>query len=250
MENKRQNLDFKDLKKLISEGHLGKVLIDLVDFIEGVDTKMTTEIYLTSARFRKLELEKIRGQVTVRDYQTEFNSITFSLLEIIETLSNLDLSFSGGVPSRDDVKKEIEHLSWEFEKTNEMKSVLSELRMKIHIARKIAEKLVLWPDMIQDYRGTSDPALICAIGRKVKIIPDVEDLDILVSLIPHAKSNITKGFITNAIAELIYSGQLRLGDDITIREMLEELEKDGDAVLIENIERVEALLDFLSGKVK
>lgn len=229
---------------------MGKVLIDLVDFIEGVDTKMTTEIYLTSARFRKLELEKIRGQVTVRDYQTEFNSITFSLLEIIETLSNLDLSFSGGVPSRDDVKKEIEHLSWEFEKTNEMKSVLSELRMKIHIARKIAEKLVLWPDMIQDYRGTSDPALICAIGRKVKIIPDVEDLDILVSLIPHAKSNITKGFITNAIAELIYSGQLRLGDDITIREMLEELEKDGDAVLIENIERVEALLDFLSGKVK
>lgn len=249
MKNNIPSIDFTELRKRIAEGQVDLVLQQLIDFIEGADTKMTTEIYLTSARFRKLELEKRRGEITTNDYKTEFSSVTLNLLEIINALSQLDLSFFKGMPTKADARAEIERLTQEFAQTNGMQSVLSELRMKIHIARKIAEKLVLWPDLIGEYRGTSDPAMICAIGRKVKMIPDVQDLDILVSLLPHARSNITKGFITNALAELIYSGQLRLGDDITIRQMLDALGQEGDKVLIENVERVEALLDFLTGKI-
>lgn len=250
MQKTTPSIDLIELKKRIADGELDQVLQALIDFIEGADTKMTTEIYLASARFRKLELERRRGEIATKDYQTEFNSVTITLLEIIDSLKNLDVAFFKSMPSKVDTQEEIDRLCREFAETNSMKSVLSELRMKIHIARKIAEKLVLWPGLINKYMGTSDPAMICAISRKVKIVPDVRDLDILVSVIPHATSNITKGFITNAIAELIYSGQLRLGDDITIREMLDELGKEGDAVLIENVERVEALLDFLTGRIK
>ncbi|MCB9305360.1 MAG: hypothetical protein H6565_02080 [Lewinellaceae bacterium] len=250
MKQEAPSVDFAELKKLIAAGQVDHVLQALIQFIEGADTKMTTEIYLTSARFRKLELEKRRGEISNKDYSTEFNSVTLTLLEVINALSQLDSAMFSGQPSRAETREEIDRLSQEFAETNSMKSVLSELRMKIHIARKIAAKLVLWPDLIGEFKGTSDPAMICAISRKVKMVPDVQDLDVLVSVIPHAQSNISKGFITNAIAELIYSGQLRLGDDITIREMLDELGKEGDRVLIENVERVEALLDFLTGKIR
>jgi len=251
MRNHLTSIDFTEIKKKIAEGHIDQVIPALIEFIEGADSKLTTEVYLAAARFRKLEQEKRRGEIAPGDYKTEFSSVTLSLLEIINALSMLDQAFFKKQSSKEEIRAKIDQLSREFAETDNMKSVLSQLRMKIHIARKIAEKLVLWPAMIYEFKGTSDPAMICAIGRKVKIVPQVEDLDILVSVLPNAKSNITKGFITNAIAELIYSGQLRLGDDFTIRDMLTELGKEGgDAVLIENVERVEALLDFLTGKIR
>ena len=250
MHNKLPSIDFAVLRKRIADGQLDLVLDKLIEFIEGADTKMTTEIYLASARFRKLELEKRRGEISPKDYKTEFSSVTLTLLEILNALSELDMAFFSGLPTRAETRAEVDRLSKEFTETNGMQSKVSELRMKVHIARKIAEKLVLWPDMIHEFKGTSDPAMVCAIGRKVKMVPDVQDLDILVSLIPNASSNITKGFITNALAELIYSGQLRLGDEVTIRSMLDQLGEEGDKVLIENVERVEALLDFLTGKIQ
>ncbi len=85
----------------------------LIDFIEGADTKMTTEIYLTSARYRKLELEKRRGEIATKDYKTEFNSVTFTLLEIIDSLSKLDTSTFKSMPSRAETQAEIVHLSRE-----------------------------------------------------------------------------------------------------------------------------------------
>ncbi|MBL7776621.1 MAG: hypothetical protein JNK89_11505 [Saprospiraceae bacterium] len=250
MRNDLPSIDFTAIKNQIADGHIDQVIPVLIQFIEGADTKMTTEIYLAAARFRKLEQEKRRGEISAGDYKTEFSSVTLSLLEIINALSKLDEAFFKKQPSKEETRAKIDQLRQEFAETDAMKSIVSQLRMKIHIARKIAEKLILWPAMIYEFKGTSDPAMICAIGRKVKIVPEAEDLDILVSLLPNATSNITKGFITNAIAELIYSGQLRLGDDITIREMLDYLGQEGDAVLIENVERVEALLDFLTGKTR
>jgi len=56
--------------------------------------------------------------------------------------------------------------------------------------------------------------------------------------------------IVNALAELIYSGQLRFGDEEKIKSILTRIKTNGDLPLKKNIERVEVALDFLLGKVK
>lgn len=59
-------------------------------------------------------------------------------------------------------------------------------------------------------------------------------------------SHFTKGVFTNALAELIYSGMLRIGDDVVIRKLLELMRQDADLPLSKNIERVLAALDYLT----
>ncbi len=110
----------------------------------------------------------------------------------------------------------------------------------------MAEKLIPWANLINEYKGTTDPAMICAIGRKVKIIADVGDLDILETIVPNANSNVTKGFLTNALAELIYAGQLRWGDEERVQAMLNILGKDADKALRTNVDRVKAAIEVLT----
>lgn len=185
----------------------------------------------------------------MKDYKTEFNSITLSLLEILDSVGEIDSKFFRDVPSKEQVKKEIEELAVEFAKTDQMSNIPSMLRMKIHIARKMAEKLMLFPDLVREYMGTTDLAVICAIGRKVKIVPDIADLEVLESIVPNATTNVSKGFLTNALAELIYAGQLRIGDDERLYELLRIIkQEDGDRALLSNVERVEAALDYLTGR--
>ena len=59
MNKLKLTLDIQELKRMIANGSLEKVLTQLIHFIEGSDSGMTTEIYLTSARFRQLEGEKL-----------------------------------------------------------------------------------------------------------------------------------------------------------------------------------------------
>ncbi len=249
MKKKKLKLDYKTLTSLISDGDLETALDQLLEFIEGVETIMTTEIYHASSRFRKLKAEKMRGKLTNEDYLTEFNSITYSILEIINSLKKFNLKKLGVQTSEDEILLEIEELAKEFEQTNTMTSQLAQLRMKIYLARKIADKMILWPGLADKFKNSKEEAIICAIGRKVKVIPDIEDLQILESVTPNATTNLSKAFIINAVAELLYSGQSRIGDDIRIKAMLKDLNLPDNLYLQKNSEMVMALLGFLTGQM-
>lgn len=243
------SLKLKSLKRSIAHGNIGHVIEELVLFTEGSSTSMTTEIYHTSARFKQLESEKLRGQITLQDYKIEFNSIVLSLLEILDTIQHSAAGTYQQVSPIELVRAELRELSTQFEETENIKSLASNLRMKIHIARKMAEKLIPWANLMKTFKDTKDQAFICAIGRKIKVLPNTEDLDILECVVPNAETSISKGFLTNAIAELIYAGQIRWGDEVRIQEMLDILRIDGDRVLLTNIERVQAALDVLTGQI-
>lgn len=242
-------LELNDLKRSISFGNVGQVIEELIQFTEGSTSSMTTEIYLVSARYRSLESEKLRGGLDLKDYKLEFNSITLNLLEIIDAIQHASVGTFQQYCPKEKVREELEHLSKEFEETDSMRSVPAMVRMKIYIARKMAEKIVPWPDLIKEYKGTTNQAMICAIGRKVKIVADTEDIEILASVAKNANNHISKGFLVNALMELIYAGQLQLGDEIVVYELLDILEKNGNTPLVKNVERVRAGLDFLMGKI-
>ncbi|MEN0045862.1 MAG: hypothetical protein AAF806_02260 [Bacteroidota bacterium] len=241
-------LDYPKLRTLISQGNIDKVLNKLLAFIEGINTNVTKEVYLTSARYRTLELEKLRGAIDPDDYKRECNSITMSLLEIIDSLNTSTPASLKEVPSQERIAAEIEELVKKFHNADTIKSIPSRLRTKIHAARMISEKLILWPELMKKYRGTTELAIICGIGRKVKAVSNIDDLDILESVVPHATTSISKGFIINGLAELIYAGQLRIGDDWRIRELLTHMKNESDdKVVLTNITFVETTLDVLVG---
>jgi len=149
------------------------------------------------------------------------------------------------------VKEELAELSTKFKESDEIRSLPSQFRTKIHIARKMAEKLLPWPKLLKEYSGTTDPAMICAIGRKVKIVAEVTDLNLLESILPNASSGLERGFITNALAEMIYAGQLMWGDEERLQLMLDQLmEFKEDYILTTNVARVQASLDFITGVLK
>ncbi|MEM7514740.1 MAG: hypothetical protein AAF388_27680, partial [Bacteroidota bacterium] len=240
-------LDSHSVKKLISYGDIHEAMENLIQFTETTTIDMATEIYHTSARYRRLESEKKKGEISSQDYKLEYNSITLSLLEIADSIAEIDPRYMAQVASKDELRSEIETLADAFHEADRIRSNASRLRTKIHLARKMAEKLAQRPILIKEFEHTKDQAIICAIGRKIKMVPDIEELDILETLTYNADNNVTKGFITNALAELIYSGQLRIGDDEIMRRILHELGKEGDKVLLTNVTRVEAALDFLTG---
>lgn len=243
-------IDIKNLKKAISKGDLDEVLSALVNFTESTAIDVTTEIYLSSARYRQLENEKLRGEISNQDYKQEFNSITANILEILDSIDGIDEKYFKQVSSKEQIMQEIEDLAKEFDRADIIKSIPSMIRMKIHIARKMAEKFIQRPELMKEYLDTKNQAIICAIGRKIKVVPDIEDLYILEFITPNAANSVTKGFITNALAELIYSGQLRLGDDERMRYLLEQLGKEGDLPLLTNVERVRVALDYLTGRIQ
>ena len=247
---KTLSLDTTQLKKLLSLGKLDKVIKGLIQVTENTSIDMASEVYHTSARYRRLEEEKTKGLIAYQDYNLELNSITTNLLDIINTFHSLDPMYLKTAPSKEDLKKEIEALSKEFDNTEMIISLPSRLRSKIHIARKMAEKLITRPELIKEYKDTTNQAIICAISRKVKMIPDIDELYVLEANLPNATSTLTKGFIANALAELIYSGQLRLGDDYRVHTILDFMKKDADPVLIKNISFIETALNVVTGKIK
>jgi len=242
----KPGMEIKSLKRLITHGNIRQVIEELINFTEGSSSSMTTEIYHTAARYRQLESEKLRGIISLQDHKIEFNSIISSLLEIIDTIQHATVGTYQQINPIEKVREELNELSKQFAETENIKSVASNIRMKIHIARKMAEKLIPWVNLISEYKGTTDPAMICAIGRKVKIIADIGDLEILETIVPNEHSNVTKGFLTNALAELIYAGQLRWGDEERVQAMLDVLGKNGDKALITNVARVEAAIEMVT----
>ncbi len=132
----KSNLELKSLKRLISLGNIRQVIEELINFTDGSSSNMTTEIYHTAARYRQLESEKIRGQISLQDYKIEFNSIISTLLEIIDVIQHAAIGTYQQINPIEEVRKELADLSKQYAETNDIKSIASNIRMKIHIARK------------------------------------------------------------------------------------------------------------------
>ena len=123
--------------------------------------------------------------------------------------------------------------------------------MKNDIAKSISENIIQFPGVISGFLPTNSNGIICGLSKKIQAVPEFGDLDLLELLTGDIGSNFTKGCVTNAIAELVYSQKLQIGDDERIRKILNVLKQNSDVPLVKNIERVESALDYLiSGKRK
>ena len=94
----------------------------------------------------------------------------------------------------------------------------------------------------------NQPIINAAIADKIIKIPDIDDLELLSTIAKEQIDNFTKGNIVNALAEIIYSGQIRIGDDKIIFHLLSELKLNADLPLLKNIERVYYALLYFLGK--
>ena len=190
------------------------------------------------------------GTISIQDHKIELNSITYGLLKLIESFNELNFDCIKPIQSPELIKKEIEKLAFEFDTCHNIASNPSRLRMKNHLVQKISERLALIPNLIYSFQDSKNEGIISGISEKIKAYPDINDLDILEKIAHNATKNFTKGNIVNALAEIIYSGQLRLGDDSRIEYILTLLNNHPDIPLEKNIERARAALHFLIGKIQ
>jgi len=138
-------------------------------------------------------------------------------------------------------------LAAQFEETNEQKITSARLRMKNDLLRKIGDKFIQRPTLVAKYENSGQEGILAGIALKIKMYPDYQDLDVLESLTEQASGNFARGAIVNALAELVYSGQLSIGDDRRVIGLLERLELNSDVPLQKNVERVRAALEYLLG---
>jgi hypothetical protein len=241
-------MEIKQLKRLISEGEIDQVIKYLINFSENFYTELNKDIFHTSARYNYLLRDKINGVVSVQDYNLELNSITFGLIEIVTSINDLDPKYFKKVDSSNQIHEDIEKLSKEFDDCQNIKSTPTRLRMKNHLSRKISEKFIQIPALINEFKFSDKEGIICGISDKIKLVPDNDDLDVLEEIARRATKNFTKGKIVNAIAEILYSGQIRIGDDVRIDDLLDLLNNNADLPLEKNIERVRVALHYAIGK--
>ena len=141
--------------------------------------------------------------------------------------------------------EEIRRLEDSVEKTRQMSSVHSRLRLRNQIVSIIGVKFIQYPQLINHFKAPYSAAVLCGICRKIQRAPETGDIEFLQEAANSSHGNFTKGNIVNAIAEIIYSHQLQLNDDKRIHSILNILKVEADKPLEKNIERVEAALEFL-----
>ena len=240
-------MNVERLKTNFAKGNLKEVVSDLHSISDKYMLGFSDEILLISSRYFTIEKEKAKGLVTNENYSVEINSISSNILQVIENLEELnELKLKN--KSIDEIKKGFDALLKDFEESKKIESTPTRLRMKNDLSYKISQKIIQYPDLVYQYLDNPSDGLICGISKKIQRIPDFEDLDLLEKIASKTKSRFTKGGIANAIAELIYFGKIRLGDDKKINEILNVLKIDSDKTVQKNVERVEAALEYLLTK--
>lgn len=237
-------MDTQPLQNLVKKGHIEQVIKELNSLSGKYNTPFNKDINHTSARYYLLMRDKNNG-ISTQDFKLVENSIIFGLQGLIESLNELNFDKVKLIASPPQIKKEIKKLAVTFDKCQDISNNPTRVRMKNHIAQQICEKFVQAPDLIYLFQDSDSEGIICGISEKIKTYPDVNDLHILEKIAKKAQQNFTKGNIVNALAEIIYLGQIRLGDDSKIEDILTLLNKHTDIPLEKNIDRVRAALHFL-----
>lgn len=236
-------MDIKQvIGELIAKGETQQALETLRDMRGRIEPSTMMELDLLSSRYFTLQSKVRTNTIKFEDGNQELARINSSILEILDGKVIDSTSYN-------QLSKKYEQLILEIAES--YKSISKEahtavrIRKKYKIVKFIAEKLNEYSELIEKFKTTDDQAIIGGIAYKIKANPKVEDLSILKSISERCRSNYSKGQIINAVGEIVYTGELRFGDDIEIKEILVKLESENDIPLTKNIERVLSALDHL-----
>lgn len=236
-------MDQNKIAGLIRKGETDVALKMLEELRPQVDSAHKIEIDLITARFNTLQKDLMLNQISYEEGNREMARITHVLLQLAGKI------FGTPKTSKESIKAEVELLGLSYEFIDE-ENISINLRWKNDIIRAIYEYFNEYPDLIPDFRHTTEQAIIAAIALRQKIVPNINELNTLKQISKNASSNFTKGHIVNALAEFVYSGQLRFGDETIIFETLNLLKTNADVPLQKNIERVKIALQYFLGQIK
>jgi hypothetical protein len=245
-------MEISRLKSLVRKGEVEDAINQLTEFVSEYHARFAKDVYLLSARFQLVKNERISGRMPIGDYQIEFNSITNSLWEIIKTLEDLDLDSYKKKKNQSDVEKEIMELAERYDhsrkKAKTIQTTPTRLREKNEICKKLVDIFINYPDLLSRFSNTENEGIIAGIANRFKIIPDTTGIDIFERVVNKISGNFPKVCIVNALAEIVYSGQIRFGDELRIYGILDLLSEGAVGPLDKNIQRVRSELDYFLGK--
>jgi len=228
-----------EIIEIISSGNTGLALEEMRKSRAMLSFEEKIELDTVSARFNCLNKDIHKNLISFEDGQRELSRINHGLLTFLNSkIQQEDLSDN-------DTLSKILKLGEEFNDLKQITNTPSRLREKNQITRKICLYLIEDPQLEAQIIETNNQGILSGLAYKIRTIPDVENLSILNKIASNAKSNFAKGNIVNAIAEIVYSGQLRIGDNETINTILDKLSTEADLPLMKNIERVEIALKYL-----
>ena len=241
------------LTTLIHQGEIQELLRILLDFVDKHYTRFASEIYLISSRYNQVLKEKRLGIIPISDYKLEINSITKNLLEIVNSLEGFEESNFKKKKSKEQVLDAISELDARFNLSRtKMKTIQSNptrLREKNEIARELGEIFINHPELIQNFHKTTSEGIITGIANRYKRVPELSGIDFFETVASKDLGNFTKCSIVNALAEIIYTGQLMVGDDQRISKILDQLFQSSFQTVKLSITRVSGELDYFLGNV-
>lgn len=244
---------YQELMTLIRQGEIKETIDKLIEFVDQHYTRITPDVYLISARFNQISKENNLGTLPRNDFNLELNSITNSLLEIIGSIEGLKNENFKKKKSKEEVLALITELETRFNnsrrKAKTIQSNPTRLREKNDIARELGEIFINHSDLIQSFYGTKSEGIIIGIANRYKRIPEVNGIDFMESVAGNDLGNFTKCCIVNALAEIIYTGQLRIGDDQRMANILDILFPNSFQTVKLSITRVSAELDYFIGNI-
>lgn len=232
-------VQIKDIISIISKGQTDKAISQLQKIRSSFSFGNKIEIDTISSRYNSLRRAQIGNLISFEEGERELAKINNSLLVILN--SNLKEAET----EEDDLFKKLESLGEKYIESKKIKNRPFRLREKNQITRKICQMLIEHPELMDKSKESKNQGILSGIAYKVRIVPDIEHLDLLESIAENSSSNFAKGNIVNALGELVYSGQLRLGDDYRILSLLGRMKENSDEPLVKNVERVESALGYL-----
>ena len=243
----------KQLLNLIGQDELEETIALLLDFVSKHYARFSTEVYLISGRYSQVEKEKRQNAIPRSDYNLEINSIRKSLVDIINSMEGLGEDNFKQKKDKNEIIAQITALENRFfqcrKKAKCIQSNPTRLREKNDIARELSQIFIDYPDLIQNYYGTNNDGVITGIANRYKRLPELTGIDFFESISKIELGNFTKCCITNALAEILYSGQLRVGDEKRISKILDELYPNSYQTVRLSVLRVSAELDYFSGNI-
>ncbi|MBK6623335.1 MAG: hypothetical protein IPG32_21645 [Saprospirales bacterium] len=244
---------YKELMTLISQGEIRHTIELLLGFVDKHYTRFTPEVYLISSRFSQVSKENREGVLPHSDYTIEINSISKSLLDIVESIEGLSEENFKLKKNREEIMRAISELENRFDqsrtKAKTIQSNPTRLREKNEIARELGEIFINHPELIEPFYGTTSEGVITGIANRYKRLPELTGIDFFESIARNDMGNFTKCCIVNALAEIIYTGQLRIGDDQRISNILDSLFPNSFQTVKLSITRVSAELDYFLGNI-
>jgi len=83
---KKENPNFQNLRRSISQGQTETALRLLMEYVKGRNDDLYNNVLLISSRFNRISKDNILGIISRENYAMENNQIVYSILEIIKIL--------------------------------------------------------------------------------------------------------------------------------------------------------------------